>query len=236
MISILLPLYNGFQFIDECISSVLAQTHADWELIIGINGHTDKGAQEIATKIRSFNEPRIRAFNSSKQSKVITLRAIAKQARGKIICLLDVDDTWVPTKLADQLPFITKYDVIAGDVEYSGDGYGSPRLVLGKVHLRTFGYQNPIINSMVMMRKVDAIWQDSWESIDDLSLWIHLLKQNKTFYNVPKVLGYHRIHKGSYFNNKNDDVGQKLRATLPQISEEEKLEYDRIIEERDWKE
>ena len=38
MISILMPIYNGIEFIDESVGSVLCQTFSEWELIIGING------------------------------------------------------------------------------------------------------------------------------------------------------------------------------------------------------
>ena len=39
MISILLPIYNGIEFIDESVQSVINQTYTEWELLIGINGH-----------------------------------------------------------------------------------------------------------------------------------------------------------------------------------------------------
>ena len=41
MISILMPIYNGIEYINESVSSVLDQTYGDWELIIGINGHPE---------------------------------------------------------------------------------------------------------------------------------------------------------------------------------------------------
>ena len=39
MISILIPIYNGIEFVEESVSSVIQQTFKEWELIIGINGH-----------------------------------------------------------------------------------------------------------------------------------------------------------------------------------------------------
>lgn len=39
MISILMPIYNGVEFIDESVGSIISQTYTDWELLIGINGH-----------------------------------------------------------------------------------------------------------------------------------------------------------------------------------------------------
>jgi glycosyltransferase involved in cell wall biosynthesis len=55
-ISILTPLYNGVEFLEECVDSVLAQTHTEWEMIIAVNGHGEDGgavavrAREVAAK------------------------------------------------------------------------------------------------------------------------------------------------------------------------------------------
>ncbi len=39
MISILIPIYNGIEFLEECLSTIRRQTYKDWEVIIGINGY-----------------------------------------------------------------------------------------------------------------------------------------------------------------------------------------------------
>ena len=39
MITILLPLYNGIEYLNDSLSSIKSQTYNNWELIIGINGH-----------------------------------------------------------------------------------------------------------------------------------------------------------------------------------------------------
>jgi len=51
MISILLPIYNGIEFIEESISSIIGQEFTEWELIIGINGHEENSeVYKIAKK------------------------------------------------------------------------------------------------------------------------------------------------------------------------------------------
>ena len=44
MISVLIPIYNGIEFIDESVQSVINQTYCDWELLIGINGHCENSS------------------------------------------------------------------------------------------------------------------------------------------------------------------------------------------------
>ena len=54
MISILIPIYNGIEFIEESVSSVLNQTYDQWELLIGINGHPhDSDIYKIANIFKS---------------------------------------------------------------------------------------------------------------------------------------------------------------------------------------
>ena len=52
MFSILLPIYNGIEFIEESVNSVINQTYKEWELLILINGHPENS--DIA--FSSFNE------------------------------------------------------------------------------------------------------------------------------------------------------------------------------------
>lgn len=40
-ITILMPIYNGIEFIDESVNSIKNQNYKNWELLIGINGHSE---------------------------------------------------------------------------------------------------------------------------------------------------------------------------------------------------
>ena len=63
LISIVLPIYNGEKYMRKSIDSVLAQTYANWELLIIDDGSTDNTAiiaQEYAAKdhrIRYYKNP-----------------------------------------------------------------------------------------------------------------------------------------------------------------------------------
>ena len=49
-ISILIPVYNGIEYLHESVYSVISQTHKKWEIIIGINGHEKNS--EVEKKAR----------------------------------------------------------------------------------------------------------------------------------------------------------------------------------------
>jgi glycosyltransferase involved in cell wall biosynthesis len=66
-ISILIPLYNGIEFLKECIDSVIAQTYGDWEAIIVINGHGDDGGDvAVSAKLIAQVDTRIRIIVQKK--------------------------------------------------------------------------------------------------------------------------------------------------------------------------
>lgn len=234
MISILMPLYNGVEFLHSSLLSISNQVFSKWELIIGINGHDNVSSKEIIKIVRSFKDNRIKV-TFTKKGKSQALNALVKLANFKYICMIDVDDIWLPNKLQQQLDLITKYDVVGTDVEYFGDKTGSPGLFLGKLSTPMFSWQNPIINSTVMMKKSDAQWDEAWEGLDDYNMWIELLKKNKTFYNIPNILARHRLHDKSYFNNKNGEMNQKLLdEKVAKLTEEELLHLTEIMDNKKW--
>ena len=101
-VSVLIPLYNGIEFLDESISSVKYQTHKNWEIIIGINGHPENSNIYLQAKQYQNNKIRVLEFLSTK-GKSQTLNEMIKYSKYDIICLLDVDDKWLPSKLEEQI-------------------------------------------------------------------------------------------------------------------------------------
>lgn len=96
-ISVITITHNRAHLIAETISSVLAQSHADWEHIIIDDGSTD----ETENVIRSFNDERIRYYKYPKSATRSYLRNEAiRKADGALISILDSDDIWDKDKLA----------------------------------------------------------------------------------------------------------------------------------------
>ena len=125
-----------------------------------------------------------------------------KYAKHDWICLLDVDDLWMPEKLSSQIPYTEYYDVIGTNCKYFGDSDILPPLPFGDISNFNFFEYNPIINSSCMIKKELSYWDQQVDGLEDYDLWIKLRKQNKKFYNVKDILTMHRIHKESAFNSK----------------------------------
>lgn len=202
MISILIPIYNGIEFINESVQSVLLQSYNNWELIIGVNGHPCNS--DIFTKAKQYEEldKRIKVYDFYNiKGKSNTLNEMIKYCNYEYIALLDVDDIWHYKKLEIQTKFLHNYDVIGSFCIWFGDREGIvPKLPGNDFSDFDFSRFNPIINSSSIIKKELCYWNEN--GIEDYDLWLRLRKQNKKFYNCPEVLVKHRIHNNSAFNSK----------------------------------
>jgi glycosyltransferase involved in cell wall biosynthesis len=97
LVSVVTPVYNGAEYLAECIESVLEQTYENWEYVIVDNSSTD-GTLEIARDYEARN-PRIRVespgvFVDLIESGNRTLREIAPES--KYTKVLHADDWLFP--------------------------------------------------------------------------------------------------------------------------------------------
>jgi len=204
MITILMPIYNGIEFINESVSSIINQTYKNWELIIGINGHSQNSEIYKIAKKYEFNK-KIKVLDLYKiKGKSNALNEMIKYSKYEWISLLDVDDIWLPTKLELQIPYINNYDIIGTMCKYFGDQNNIPNIPIGDITKFNFLQVNPIINSSVLLKKDLCWWNEN--GIEDYDLWLKLWKQGKKFYNINTIQVMHRIHNESGFNAQGNNL------------------------------
>ncbi len=105
-ISIIVPVYNASEYIDDCISSVRTQTYGNWELILVDNGSEDDSL-EICQKAAE-EDGRIQVFHESINSGVSAARNFGmEKARGEYLTFVDADDRLKPEALERLLVLIT---------------------------------------------------------------------------------------------------------------------------------
>jgi teichuronic acid biosynthesis glycosyltransferase TuaG len=226
MISILMPIYNGIEFIEESVSSILDQTYTDWELLIGVNGHPENS--EVFKKAKEYEKKsdKIRVFDFYNiKGKSTTLNKMLEFCNYNYISLLDVDDMWHKKKLEVQITYINEnYDVIGSRCVWFGDRPGIvPIIPTGDISNYDFSVVNPIINSSCIIKKELCYWNEN--GIEDYDLWLRLRKEGKRFFNCTEIIVKHRIHSTSAFNAKgnNDNKVDDLLVSYGYKSRIERL-------------
>jgi len=203
MISILIPVYNGIEYIDESVTSVISQTYDKWELIIGVNGHVENS--HVFQKAKQYESDKIKVLDLyTINGKSASLNQMVKHCSYDYVAILDVDDIWHPEKLCVQTQYLQSYDIIGSNCVYFGDINGVvPPIPQLDISAFDFKQVNPIINSSSIIRK-DLCWwdEDIHSGVEDYDLWIRLRLLRCKFYNCPEILVKHRIHQTSAFNSK----------------------------------
>lgn len=204
-----MPIFNGIEFIEESVTSILNQTYKEWELIIGINGHP-KNSEIYRTALKYVDNKITVKDLFTIHGKAEALNEMVKFCKYDYIAILDVDDIWHPKKLEIQIPFCISHDVIGTKCIYIGNTNLSgiiPEIPEGDFTNFDFTKFNPIINSSVIVRKIYAYWNPKWFGIEDYDLWLSLRVRKCQFYNCSQVAVKHRIHKESAFNSKGNAKG-----------------------------
>jgi glycosyltransferase involved in cell wall biosynthesis len=110
-VSIILPIFNGEKYLSDAISSLVAQTFTDFELLIIDDGSTDNSValvQDWTTKDR-----RIRLIiNKIPHGLPYALNLGLQEARGEFIARADCDDIHHITKLKTQIRFMALHPSI----------------------------------------------------------------------------------------------------------------------------
>ena len=92
--------FNGEQYLHAAIDSVLVQSYQNWEIVFWDN----RSADHSASIVQSYSDLRIKYFYAAEHTLLSEARNLALQkAEGALLGFLDVDDVWLPNKLALQV-------------------------------------------------------------------------------------------------------------------------------------
>ncbi len=103
LVSIIIPVYNGANFLAEAIDSALAQTYPNIEVLVINDGSNDNGATEQTAL--SYEE-QIRYFSKPNGGVSSALNMGIRQMRGEYFSWLSHDDLYTPNKIETQIKIL----------------------------------------------------------------------------------------------------------------------------------
>ena len=105
LVTIVIPVYNGTNFMREAIDCALAQTYKNIEVLVVNDGSTDNGATEKAAE--SYGD-KIRYIYKENGGVSSVLNVAIQQMHGEWLSWLSHDDLYYPNKIEKQISFINK--------------------------------------------------------------------------------------------------------------------------------
>jgi len=201
-VSIIMPAYNAELYIAEAIESVLRQTYTCWELLIIDDSSTDR-TPEI---VRSYavGDGRIRYRKLDRNCGASAARNLAiGMASGKYLAFLDSDDIWLPEKLAVQVGFMEKNNVLFSCTSYrkiDEQGTDLGQAVTARKILDYEGVLKRCPGNSTVMYNAWALGRFTIPDIrkrNDYVLWLQVIKKAGFLFGIERSLGYYRVRCNS---------------------------------------
>ena len=199
--SVIFCVHRSNPHLRAAIQSVLAQTHADFEFLIGANACSDEFMAELRA---STDDPRVRLFRTSLPQLAFTLNHLIEQASGELMIRMDSDDLCEPRRF-ERLVAVAQErpdaDVIGSwttliDEKDRVIGSFTPPVSAAAIRRRML-VSSPLAHPTVAFRK--KFWIESRGYLggfvsEDFDLWLRALSRGATIINIPEPLVRYRVH------------------------------------------
>lgn len=234
-ISVVLPVFNGEDFLAEAMDSVLGQTFHDFEVLVIDDASTDRSVAVA----EHFRDDRIRLVRHDRNRRLpATLNHGLDLARGEFVARMDADDVCRPDRFAQQVAFLDSHpDVVICGTWVRLFGAGAERVRTYPVSpdaVETFRFFHcPFAHPTVMVRRTwleerRLRYDPAAVAVEDFDLWTRLLPSARGA-NLPATLLRYRLH-GASVTTRNWTAMEEnsvrvlcaaLREIRPDVSEEE---------------
>jgi len=208
LVSIIIPVYNGSNYLNQAIDSAISQTYRQVEIVVVNDGSDDNGLTESIAK--SYGE-RIRYFYKTNGGVASALNAGIRVARGDYISWLSHDDLYHADKIERQMAFLSSLPA-ANVVLYSDyEAVDANNEFIRNVQLAVADAADPrqaIIRllfestvhgcSLLLQKKCFTevgYFAENLRTTQDYDLWFKLLQNGYEFIHMPEVLISSRWHE-----------------------------------------
>jgi glycosyltransferase involved in cell wall biosynthesis len=206
LISVVIPVFNGANYLATAIDSALGQTYDNVEVLVIDDGSTDDGATEAIA--RAYGE-RVRYHRKKNGGVSSALNRGIALMRGEYFAWLSHDDRFLPEKFTKQIEFIKsdggKVDALATGLEVidtSGrvtSSYSCSSICVlrtGRAVMDHWVYGcSLLIHKSVFDRA--GVFNETNRTVQDLEMWLKMVHLGTPITMMPEVLCQYRRHDES---------------------------------------
>jgi glycosyltransferase involved in cell wall biosynthesis len=205
LVSVIMPIYNCKQYLEESIISILSQSFSNFEFIIIDDGSTDSSSEII----NSFQDHRIRVFKFQKNIGIVdALNFGIEHSRGKYIMRMDGDDISHKDRMEAQVEYLEKHpeiDILGTWFMYLDNGEICKTPVTEYECLANMILGTVVGHPTMMLRKksIDQHrirYRKEYQFAEDYYFLYESIISNLKIQNIPHVLFYYRRHNGQISN------------------------------------
>jgi glycosyltransferase involved in cell wall biosynthesis len=220
-VSVLMPVYNGEQYIEQSIQSILNQSFQDFELLVLDDGSADN----TVSVIESIKDNRVRLFQNTENKGIVYSRnRLFDLAKANYLAFLDSDDISLPNRLEAQVSYLdnnqqcglcgTWTDVIDKNdtTLLHWSFYQNHEDIIIE-----FLFGNHLVTSSVMLNKnaipIPLIFDPNYPVAEDYKLWVDI-SHNSNLHIIPQTLTLYREHSAGISKLENKLINERIFAVV----------------------
>jgi len=179
-VSCLMSVYNGENYLEQSVESILRQTYDNFEFLIVNDGSNDN--TEIILKDFKAKDNRIKIFdNNINLGLTKSLNKLISNAKGDFIARQDADDISFPERFKSQVEYLSKKNLDACTTK--AVGRQSQKVLHNKTSFIptkvVFKYKNPFIHGTLMIKtgviKKIGMYNEIFKFSQDYKLFYDLM-------------------------------------------------------------
>jgi len=210
LVSAVMPVYNGEEFLEASLTSLLEQDYEPLEVVVCNDGSTDRTA-EILTGFDS-----IRVVEQDNKGVSAALNAAIDASTGDFVVMFDSDDLWPSNRVSLQVAhFEANPDVgcVLGRQEWM-----NPPAWLGRDPVYGDLDGIPLVSAMFRRSVLDEVggFDESYTHSEDMDLLIRIRECGIGIAIIPEVVIHRRFHGGNLIASapETSPLLRSLRAKL----------------------
>ena len=233
MISVIIPLFNRIDYIQETVDSVFSQGIENIELIVVDDGSDDGSYEYLEQRKTSENIELLSHPNRANKGQSAALNLGLKACQGDFVAILDSDDMFAPNKLKNQLTYLEQHPevglVYGNGAAITADGEFLYKTLPSK-HIENGDPNNLLLDCYIAIpggslvrKKVfeqAGFFNESYRAAQDHDMALRLFETAKAAY-LPEIAFKYRKHDQAISKN---GLERRWRAGL-QILKQAKRRY-----------
>ena len=225
LVTVLLAVHNGQQYLRLAVQSILSQTFTDFEFLIIDDGSADDSVQILAEFAEA--DSRIRLVSQENIGLTRTLNHGISLAQGEFLARMDADDIALPERLEKQVAYLreNRSCVMVGSRVMLIDPEGDPiretcdELAHEEIDQALMAHGWPLVHPAVMIRtqarRETGGYDELYRTNQDHDLFLRLAEHGRVA-NLSEVLLQYRQHPASISAinkiNNIDPLGRIVKA------------------------
>lgn len=211
LVSILIPLYNHEQYINECLDSIKNQTYSNVEVVIVNDGSSDNSEKIVKQWIENNPNLNIKYISQENQGVTKTLNKMIGLSKGEYITLCASDDILKEESIEKRVEFLKINPLMEACI---GDAnvIGTNSELVNESAMKSLFYadykrlENNIVNELVLNWSVvgptflakKSLYEkvgmyDENLSVEDREFYLRLLANNLLGF-IPIIVAKYRVH------------------------------------------